>query len=151
MQTEKINRVINLLEAYHQDLEYWEGCGLEDWVGVTSGTPMLTPDHKALSDLNESERQEAESFMKNYVAEVAQAVEDLKKMVDGVGAVMITGLTPLQFNALQVAIDHLEEHLSDVSIDISENSVEDLEQKIETLQRLIATKQIKAALREDAA
>ena len=78
---------------------------------------MLTPDHKTLSDLNESERQEAESFMKNYVAEV-KAVEDLKKMVDGVGAVMITGLTPLQFNALQVAIDHFEEHLSDVSIDI---------------------------------
>lgn len=150
MQTEKINRVINLLEAYHQDLEYWEGCGLEYWVSVTSGTP--TPHHKAVSDLkNKSEWQEAQSSMENYVAEVAQAVEDLKKMVDGVGAVMITGLTPLQFNALQVAIDHFEEHLSDVSIDISEDSVEDLEQKIETLQRLIATKQIKAALREDAA
>lgn len=149
MKAKDINRVINLLEAYHQDLEYWEGCGLEDWVGVTSGTP--TPHHKALSDLNESERQEAESFMKHYIADVQQAIDDLKKMVDGVGAVMITGLTPLQFNALQVAIDHFEEHLSDVSIDISEDSVEDLEQKIETLQRLIATKQIKAALREDAA
>tara|TARA_R100001015_G_C4633162_1_gene197734 strand:- start:3430 stop:3651 length:222 start_codon:yes stop_codon:yes gene_type:complete len=65
-----------------------------------------------------------------------------------------TGLTPLQFNALQVAIDHLEEHLSDVSfekitkIDISEDLVEDLEEKVQILQRLIATKQIKAALRE---
>ena len=68
-------------------------------------------------------------------------------------SMLFTGLTPLQFNALQVAIDHFEEHLSDLFgyLDISEDSVEDLEQNIETLQRLIATKQIKAALREDAA
>ena len=60
-----------------------------------------------------------------------------------------TGLTPLQINALQVAVDHLEEHLTDVASGISERSVEDLEWKVQTLQKLIATKQIKAGLLED--
>tara|TARA_A100001515_G_scaffold121084_1_gene104208 strand:+ start:758 stop:961 length:204 start_codon:yes stop_codon:yes gene_type:complete len=60
-----------------------------------------------------------------------------------------TGLTPLQINALQIAVDHLEEHLTDVASDISERSVEDLEWKVQTLQKLIATKQIKAGLLED--
>jgi len=60
-----------------------------------------------------------------------------------------TGLTPPQINALQVAVDHLEEHLTDVASGISERSVEDLEWKVQTLQKLIATKQIKAGLLED--
>ena len=60
-----------------------------------------------------------------------------------------TGLTPLQFNALQVAVDHLEEHLTDVASGIPDYSVDDLQWKVQTLQRLIATKQIKAELRED--
>lgn len=60
-----------------------------------------------------------------------------------------TGLTPLQINTLQVAVDHLEEHLTDVASGISERSVEDLEWKVQTLQKLIATKQIKAGLLED--
>jgi hypothetical protein len=60
-----------------------------------------------------------------------------------------TGLSPLQFNALQVAVDHLEEHLTDVAESIGERSLEDLEWKVQTLQSLIATKQIKAELRED--
>jgi len=60
-----------------------------------------------------------------------------------------TGLTPLQINALQVAVDHLEEHLTDVASGISERSVEDLEWKVQTLQKLIATKQIKAGLLEE--
>ena len=58
-----------------------------------------------------------------------------------------TGLTPLQINVLQVAIDHMEEHLADVASGISEHSVEDLESKVQTLQGLIAAKQIKAELR----
>ena len=62
-----------------------------------------------------------------------------------------TGLTPLQFNALQVAVDHLEEHLTDVASGISDYSVDDLQWKVQTLQKLIATKQIKAELREDKA
>lgn len=60
-----------------------------------------------------------------------------------------TGLTPLQINMLQVAVDHLEEHLTDVASGTSERSVEDLEWKVQTLQKLIATKQIKAGLLED--
>jgi len=80
MQTEVLKRVISMLEAYHGDLEYWMGCGLENWVSCTSGTP--TPHYKALSDLNESEWQEAEAFVENYVADVAQATEALKKMVE---------------------------------------------------------------------
>ena len=60
-----------------------------------------------------------------------------------------TGLTPLQINTLQVAVDHLEEHLTDVASGISERSVEDLEWKVQTLQKLIATKQIKAGLLEE--
>jgi hypothetical protein len=70
-----------------------------------------------------------------------------------------TGLTPIQINVLQVAIDHMEEHLADVAstgstgadwrryADVSEGSVEDLEEKVQILQRLIAAKQIKAELR----
>ncbi len=66
------------------------------------------------------------------------------------------GLTPIQINVLQVAIDHMEEHLADVfsagadwerCADVSERSVENLEEKVQILQRLIATKQIKAELR----
>ena len=60
-----------------------------------------------------------------------------------------TGLTPLQFNALQVAVDHLEEHLTDVASGISDYSVDDLQWKVQTLQKLIAAKQIKLALREE--
>tara|TARA_Y100000015_G_scaffold38058_1_gene40620 strand:+ start:1132 stop:1335 length:204 start_codon:yes stop_codon:yes gene_type:complete len=60
-----------------------------------------------------------------------------------------TGLTPIQFNALQVAVDHLEEHLTDVASGIPDYSVDDLQWKVQTLQKLIATKQIKLALRED--
>jgi hypothetical protein len=60
-----------------------------------------------------------------------------------------TGLTPLQFNALQVALDHLEDHLTDVASGIPDYSVDDLQWKVQTLQKLIATKQIKAELRED--
>jgi hypothetical protein len=70
-----------------------------------------------------------------------------------------TGLTPLQINVLQVAIDHMEEHLADVAstgstgadwrrcADVSEGSVEDLEETVQILQRLIAAKQIKEELR----
>ena len=59
-----------------------------------------------------------------------------------------TGLTPLQFNALQVAVDHLEDHLTDVASGIPDYSVDDLQWKVQTLQKLIAAKQIKLALRE---
>ena len=58
-----------------------------------------------------------------------------------------TRLTPIQLNVIQVAIDHMEEHLADVASGISEHSVEDLESKVQTLQSLIAAKQIKAELR----
>ena len=63
-------------------------------------------------------------------------------------SVSFTGLTPLQFNALQVAVDHLEEHLTDVAFGIPDYSVDDLQWKVQTLQKLIATKKIKLALRE---
>jgi len=62
-------------------------------------------------------------------------------------SISFTGLTPIQLNVIQVAIDHMEEHLADVASGISEHSVEDLESKVETLERLIAAKQIKAELK----
>ncbi len=62
-------------------------------------------------------------------------------------SISFTGLTPIQLNVIQVAIDHMEEHLADVASGISEHSVEDLESKVETLERLIAAKQLKAELK----
>ena len=62
-------------------------------------------------------------------------------------SISFTGLTPIQLNVIQVAIDHMEEHLADVASGISEHSVEDLESKVETLERLIAAKQVKAELK----
>lgn len=80
MQTEKLKRVIDLLESYHGDLQYWQGGGPENWVSCTSGTP--TPHYKALSELNEAERQEAEAFMEEYVSKVGLAIADLQNLVE---------------------------------------------------------------------
>ena len=71
----------------------------------------------------------------------------------------LMGLTPIQLNVLQVAIDQMEEHLADVAstgldgltqqtrADVSASAVEDLEEKVQVLQRLIAAKQVKAELK----
>lgn len=80
MQTEKLKRVILMLEAYHGDLTYWKACGLENWVSCTSGTP--TPHYKDLSKLNEAEWQQAESFMEEYVADVELMIGDLQNLVE---------------------------------------------------------------------
>jgi|TARA_R110002020_G_scaffold101056_2_gene238454 hypothetical protein len=80
MQTEKLKRAIDMLEAYRGDLEYWKGCGPENWVSCTSGTP--TPHYKALSELNEAESQEAETFMEAYVADVGLAIADLQNLLE---------------------------------------------------------------------
>ena len=74
-------------------------------------------------------------------------------------SISFTGLTPIQLKVIQVAIDHMEEHLADVAstgldgltqqtrADVSASAVEDLEEKVQVLQRLIAAKQIKAELK----
>ena len=88
MQTEILKRVISMLEAYHGDLEYWMGCGLENWVSCTSGTP--TPHYKALSNLNEAEWQEAEAEADDDIkngrvirfSTVEEAIEYLHKPAD---------------------------------------------------------------------
>lgn len=80
MQTEKLKRVIDLLRSYHGDLQYWQGCGLENWVSCTSGTP--TPHYKDLSKLNVAELLQAESFMEEYVADVELMIGDLQNLVE---------------------------------------------------------------------
>ena len=56
-------------------------------------------------------------------------------------------LTPVQINVLQVAIDHMIEHLQDLSADFDpNNSIEDLEFYLANIERLIAAKRLKEAV-----
>lgn len=93
MQTEKLKRVIDMLEAYHTDLDYWRSCGYENWVHVTSGTPTYAHEddelvysngngYKGFYDWSEIQQEKAQGFMDGYIANVSQAIEDLTAMVE---------------------------------------------------------------------
>jgi len=56
-------------------------------------------------------------------------------------------LTPLQINVLQVAIDHMIEHLQDVTSDFDPNGeTDDLEYQLSQIERLVAAKKLKEAM-----
>lgn len=56
-------------------------------------------------------------------------------------------LTPLQINVLQIAIDHMIEHLQDVVSDFDPNgATDDLEYQLYKIERLVAAKKLKEAM-----
>lgn len=57
-------------------------------------------------------------------------------------------LTPLQINVLQVAIDHMIEHLQDVTSDFDPNgATDDLEYQLSQIERLVAAKKLQELTR----
>tara|TARA_B100002019_G_scaffold29060_1_gene22956 strand:- start:1876 stop:2166 length:291 start_codon:yes stop_codon:yes gene_type:complete len=93
MQTEKLKDLIGILQAYHIDLDYWRSCGYENWVHVTSGTPTYAHEddelvcsnvngHQGFYDWSEVQQEKAQHFMDAYIADVSQAIEDLKMVVE---------------------------------------------------------------------
>jgi len=59
-------------------------------------------------------------------------------------------LTPIQINCIQVALDHLEEHLFDVisGAPNPQSTIDNLQFVAERLEKLIAIKQVKQMLEE---
>jgi hypothetical protein len=93
MKAKDIKRVIDMLEAYRGDLDWWRTCGHDYWVDVTNGTGTYALEDEELLESNEgsskyrydsteAQQEKAKLFMDNYIADVGRVIEDLQKLTE---------------------------------------------------------------------
>ena len=81
MKAKDINRAIDMLRAYCADLQYWKDCGPENWMSCTCGTPAPYLNERVHGLESHAESvDKAESFMKDYITDVQQAIDDLTQL-----------------------------------------------------------------------
>ncbi len=87
MKAKDIKRVIDMLEAYRGDLDWWRTCGHDYWVDVTNGTGTYALKMRECGramkgvqvpiDSPRPSRKSKAFYGQDYIADVGQAIEDL--------------------------------------------------------------------------